>query len=1645
MSRRPGKSRAASSKAFTSFGTAPTSSFTSFSTNTAGTNLSYLAEPPDFSSISDANVIISLKNLQKKDATTKAKALEDLVAYTHAHPHEEGGGVEEPVLEAWVQIYPRVSIDNSRRVRELSHALQFELMKSARKRMERHVPKIVASWLAGTFDKDRPVARVATEGLSSFLTTPEKLALFWKRCQQQILDYASEAIKETPDTLSDQRSTSADDAEAKYHRVVAGGLALVLNLLQKLEPSDVDKCIDSYDQFFEDNKVWVSITVNDTVVRRLACQLLSVCLEKRPGQISADLARLSKVFVAEGLKSNQTGSATDYIIALTQLTQKYPTVWTEEYRGKKSPASRLRIFLEKGSQGGASKYWVCLGQIFQYLPHGLLPEDSAGASDFLKSVRLGITSRDEPRSNVVDAWSTYLSLARQFMKTIQPSEARLDFVQDNIFPLTAHYLFPSPDTAIWSSGSQIPILIKAFTSTSTSPYKDIVDATKVLWRKLKDKFSDRIRISLPEASKDFQRSQASILDEGRRWFTFTGKILAAHEMTVSTDRPIPDLPTEPSLELLQDSLRLLKTRDWKPFGAASIVESAFREAPALFKSPPNGAHTIFQYLEDSLAEGKEDFLLSPAAPHIFSSITLMGQIAELQQHYERVWMVNVNAIMSCLEVPESVAALNRLLSSQSATVLAKHTQNLQTELVKKCLLCATGYAGSSWELFQTILKFHTLTEPASKKLVEELSSRLVNSLGQPNPGVIRGLRMIAQEDTEILFRDEETHMTIMTGLLSLSERSVDSADLLTLQSLMDDPSSGRSRVLCLVQQNINTANTSSLTVDTVVQQAMQSYRTDFAATNHKDQEDGPVVLLPKPEKWTQELSSILEETPDPSLALTNSLGGAFFLPTTTSTTPNTNLKRDSNNCAIPGRMAMYTAKLLASGFDYKSLPLPLQVETIINLGVTAELASDQLTVLSDHKIWDSLTLDTSSTEAESLVFSARKVIASLTEGATGWRDGVGSTESVLVHTVVQTLLEKCRELTPTGLYCSRVLNGILQSLTERHGFPSSGEQWLAELGILKTSQHTVFPATAILGGLGETISASRAVSNFCNRLVSDIAGAKLGEEKSLMTLTLLNATMQVYDVGELPVANNRLVFAVKNITSWLESPDDLDYRFAAEACRSLHLLLPCVKDVYGSYWEYSVDFCIYLWTKQTLQSLNCRLPEIHASLRLMSALESLEEPNDDLVDVLQSSAAKRSSALINLLKLPREKNTQPLEIVDSIICRQIERVPLHHVKDLSELYDLIASDSRSIQTAAFLVLHKALPAVQEQVSVDVLLEKQDARLPDELLSLLLDAPTLDSYPDDTLANFPNPVRSYLLSWHLVFDAFEAASFKVRSDYSEILKAKDCITPLMDFMFDVLGHSVAQGLNLDKVGFTSDHIRKYDLKLADSETGERNMQWLLAHIYYLVLKFVPGLFKSWYMDCRSKQTKIAVAAWMTKFFSPIIVSEALDDVTMWNDSQEAPEDGMELLVKVSRAAREVIAGYEVDELQAAIAIRIPQGFPLEPVTVVGTNRVAVNERKWQSWIMTTQGVITFSGGSIIDGLTAFRRNVVGALKGQTECAICYSIISSDKKMPDKRCQTCKNLFHRTCLYKWFQSSSQNTCPLCRNPIDYLGADTRARRA
>ena len=74
-----------------------------FGAASAASPLSYLAEPPSLSHVSDPNVVVSLRSVFKKDGTTRAKGLEELLRHVCAHPHDQGGGVDEALLDIWVR------------------------------------------------------------------------------------------------------------------------------------------------------------------------------------------------------------------------------------------------------------------------------------------------------------------------------------------------------------------------------------------------------------------------------------------------------------------------------------------------------------------------------------------------------------------------------------------------------------------------------------------------------------------------------------------------------------------------------------------------------------------------------------------------------------------------------------------------------------------------------------------------------------------------------------------------------------------------------------------------------------------------------------------------------------------------------------------------------------------------------------------------------------------------------------------------------------------------------------------------------------------------------------------------------------------------------------------------------------------------------------------------------------------------------------------------------------------------------------------------------------------------------------------------------------------------------------------------------
>ncbi|PVH85921.1 hypothetical protein DL98DRAFT_557422 [Cadophora sp. DSE1049] len=1634
MNKRQFKSQASSSRVASGAG------FGGFGSTSSGSTLSYLTEPPNLSAISDANVVVAFKNLSKKDGTTKSKALEDLRAYVQAHPFEQDGGVEDAVLEAWVKFYPRISIDNSRRVRELSHILQFELLKSARKRMEKYIPKIVGSWLGGTYDRDRAVARAANDGTKSFLDTPAKMALFYKRCEVPILDFAQEALEETAQTLSDERTMSADDMQAKYFRVIGSSISLISNLLSTLDKDTILSHQEKYEGILSGNKkLWAFASCEDAFVRRATDQLMMVCLAKLPAIIESDLELVGHTFIAEALKSSQTTSAFQLLSLLVALTSRYPEIWTSSYKAKKGPLSRLRTFVEKGSQGGPPDYWTKLGLLVLGLPDGVLPPDPDILLEFLRALRRGISNRGEPRMNAGVAWATYFNITERFITLLSPEAVQEKLLPEGVFPVFEQYLHPTPANDSWAIGTNISILAKGLAICLSSNGDN--SALHSEWARLEKEFSSKILTSLPEQSKDYNTSQTAVITISHRWFKLLAEVLKV-EQRESRDLLVPSLQ-----RIISTCLSSIVSRNGKPYSATATVEIALRLTPTIVGDSPEILAALESFLENDLPK----LILSPSGPYLISILNLFRTLPNKEASFQNIWQSAVDGLLALPEDSSQSQAITKLIANDTVSKIAQENPGLQEFLLRGGTKAVQG-SPESRSLFEAAITFDSFSSTTSTKVLDQVMAAL-DAGDSSLDGALKSLEFISKNQPGLLNSQGNIHVLLITKLLGLTEISdptlASRANTLRAiveksNSTTDSETPRQSSLVHVIKENLETAGPQSLTIETLVQEASKIIA--------KAPDSPQTAIFPDTQLWFEAISPLLSQSPNPSLGVIRPFAGSVFLVSNASATPATRPARDINGYSIPLRMAMYTTSLLLNDDLSDVLPEELQIELYYLLALSSELANDQIDLLEDNKLFGSHQDLDAVTEVRQFLRNSHEIFGDVAGNASFWRDQVTTKQSpedtsAVVRSLISKLLDSSSGSTPIAYYASKALGGFIQDLVSAHGWQNDGsERWLMKLDILKTSTNNILGASAILIGLEDSLRSSKMINTLCNRLISDVAGAKAQSENTLGLLVLLNSVLSVYDEEDLPVANNRLVFAVKKILSWTEDLAVTDPPLASEACRALQKLLPAIKEIYGTYWETTFDFCVSIWESNGDGVLsNEWLPMIGMSLKLFSILRNMADGgNDDLKEAFDLSYEQACDGLVKLLKLDRSKETQPLEFVDTLLSRQVTKIPEHRIKDLTEFYPLVASDFRMIQSAAFDVLQKALPKVQQELSVNVLLEGTTAQLPLELLSLLLNTPSVQDISD--ASEFPSSIRGYLLSWLIVYESYTTASLKVRNDYSELLKTENYIGPLLNFMFVILGHSDANPVNLERARIDNSMIRHYDMwKANDSESNERSMNWLLVNLYYLCLNYTPGLVRTWWFSCDSRQTSLAVDSWTRKFFTPLVVEDTLDEVEKWAANQEPPaDDEKDLIIKVSKRSREIFAGYEVDELMMQIVIRFPDNYPLEGVKVEGLNRVAVTEKKWLSWLRNTQGVITFSNGSIIDGLTAFQKNVTGALKGHTECAICYSIIGPDKKTPDKRCQTCSNLFHSNCLYKWFSSSNQSTCPLCRNPFNY-GVDTARRRA
>ncbi|GAV55232.1 hypothetical protein ZYGR_0AS05560 [Zygosaccharomyces rouxii] len=604
-----------------------------------------------------------------------------------------------------------------------------------------------------------------------------------------------------------------------------------------------------------------------------------------------------------------------------------------------------------------------------------------------------------------------------------------------------------------------------------------------------------------------------------------------------------------------------------------------------------------------------------------------------------------------------------------------------------------------------------------------------------------------------------------------------------------------------------------------------------------------------------------------------------------------------------------------------------------------------------------------------------------------------------------------------------------------------------------------FLASIILSSL-QKFANSEPLSKLRTVLASECIGTGATDvikktHKSIILLdNLLNFETNSTE-GVVPIAGQRMNMVLNSVSKWLDSDLAYEQEFSNTRLSLLKfatslLKFPAVKDQLSMIFEISArlltDSLSMCQLDETPFLLELRLYSVNLYLQLSKfdktlwSSENVEEMNSSLIE-------------LSFLEYAGEENNQVSSVFYRTFDKALGTLPL---KSLAPYFDQFFESILNTDNERFinrlrlqvhfltqLIFEKQQEAVieyefsrqQQDKSKDDDNEEDTAyqksfEIPQNLLSKLN-----DEIPEDYL-EYENQYGflKYLWYWGITLSYFHELSYNLRQLYIDQLKKQDLLTKVLDFLADQIdlqdtkfwtdaGSQVILDYDITENGFSP---YKHDIFIECKQ--------LLGHFMYDIFNNIGSLSSSWWLNIKDKSLQLKIEKFVSQFISPISINHELEDVETKIERLAAKDDS--LTIRINKVTNEVKASYLIDEQKLELSFRLPSHYPLTNVQVIGVSRVGISEQKWKQWIMSTQRVITGMNGSVADSLELFTKNVNLQFSGFEECAICYSILHAvDRKLPTKTCPTCNNKFHGSCLYKWFRSSGNNTCPLCRGEIPF----------
>ncbi|KAK9245069.1 hypothetical protein V1506DRAFT_554209 [Lipomyces tetrasporus] len=1623
----------------------------------ASSKAQYYEEPGhshiDVAILDNPQLMVIFKGLQKRDPTTKEKALDALVTYLQ----DPESVVEESILAVWVQFYPQLASEFSRRLRMLAHKLQGDLFRRFQRQSAKYMKDSVGKWLGGLYDNDKVVARTATVSFESVFTGESKRHQVFQVFHVQLLDYVKHALTaKDSHTLADEKYFSQTDIESKVDREVACGISLFSYLLECISPEAIEEQQYDYAEIFTSETLWRSLISTDSYLSRAALSLMVQVAYNYTDWLRAMPRYLSRYLISNGLMNIPTGAVLDYLECLVTVTRLYPTAWTPSSETNEPSFSLLLAFISQGSRYAGPRYWHYVEVLIENLPPTILDTNDFSCfpiNEVATAFTTGILM--ESRTVVDSSVDAYMSLLAYFStmsEITQIQEASLAKAMD----IVDQYILISGALGKKISTDNVARSLTGYLRKIIPEHEEFALR---FWQRT-------VEILKKTVENTTEGSGVDVKETVTRWISLTKRITA-----------VPEELTE-RIGISSAICRLVET-------CLSSVESCSGSLPVPAYILESLLKEFFSYVkaDKSLLQSVDDFIVNtiPAIISSSSSAHLINVWVNYEQqiddtgHASKLWESIVQSLLvpSLVETRDTIL-INLLTSLKPIKSSVVPYEPLEEYILWKVEVIFDNSEDKDWDVIVASL----LGEGYA--ISEQTAIEILNRLSQ--------MSSFDSYREEIFFKNlipvSQKNFKILSAFIKTEEGNRLASRLWQLAESIEDASDPANVIRQRLEGQLNISQTNDRPDSSLFESLANSIVTDVENDPEASCEslvnrsislwgnanvDTRSIIAPKllcvGSRLRNRLEIALSKPIAPSVSLVNNIAGALFL------ISDVRLRSISHNIGQEAyedeseedkiklfRLVSYALDLVGKTDAFEYLPYLDKLHMFLSFQIVSELAKDEINEYGSRKMPPIF-------GANDLSYSGLDDLLSLTEGSneqlesklglfalpdidgdtfdvgnhrdvtTSSKDDVG-----FMQDVVTLIGQFTRQQSVFGFYAARVLANIVSYLVEDVDFQLKNAEQFFEKHRLRRSKD-LLASVAIFQGMSNYVGAMTSTDRLRNEIASDILGIRPASVSSegFNKIILLNSLVHnIDDPNFSPFPPNRAIMLLKRLLEIFRERSAENLALRSEIAKLLVAVLPVVKGLYGEHWYRVFNFVSESLTicEEFLTSDEVT-PLLFHTLKVLALVRSYQDQNDDIADLLAEDS-EIMDALVRILaaSVDVKRRSQARLLCDSALSRQIIEVPVDKISDPAQLFPILSVESEPLQKTILKLESRIIPLTQESLAIEAALDTRgvlNIELPVELLSLVMSIPE-DMNGDAEVEEIRGggmdaEMRAYLYSWKLIFEYFENAPFALKTKYAESLKEGDYVDSILNLLSFLLSLTSGKPLDASKLPFT-----RFD---PDDvlESPSQELQWLLLHIYYQLLHHVPSMVRKWWAEIRNRQLSLAVESFTQKYFSPVLIDAELQSVQtkLTETGTEAEDENVQ--VKVSRVTHEVTAVYSIDEQTMEMIIRVPTNFPLHDVHVDGVKRVGVKENQWRAWLLASQSVITSQNGNIVDALVLFRRNVNLHFEGVTECAICYSILHQDRSLPNKRCQTCKNKFHAGCLYKWFQSANSSSCPLCRQPFSF----------